>query len=503
MRALWGAVAVGVLSACPPAKPSFPDGFLWGASTAGFQVDMGCPTLPAGECEDEQSDWYAFVTRRSELDPGTQAVVSTDLPRHGPGHWELWEQDFERLASLKANGYRFSMEWSRVFPVATDAANDFASMKALADPKALERYHQMLAWLKAKGIRPLVTVNHYTLPSWIHDAIGCHQDLNGCSPRGWLDRERTVREIAKYAAFLGEEFGGEVDLWATENEPIAVAFPGYMSPGGDRVNPPGLQFRYQALKDSVLALIEAHARMYDALNGADAVDADGDGDPAFIGLVFAMVPVRAKNPDSRLDSRAATNLFYLYNTVFLDGVCKGDVDADLDGVAEHREDLAGRMEWLGINYYTRITVEGTGSASFPDLSPLSTFNPLTIEGWEDYPRGLMEMQLHVKDRYGLPSFVTETGTPDTELAPSWIARYAQWTRRAIAEGADVRGFFYWSLIDNFEWNHGMDMRFGLWAVDKNDSAKGRTERPAADVLRQIAGANDVPDSLVQQFPAPK
>jgi beta-glucosidase/6-phospho-beta-glucosidase/beta-galactosidase len=191
--------------------------------------------------------------RRSELSPGTQAIVTTDGPKQGPGHWELWETDFENLASLSANGYRFSIEWSRVFPVATDGASDFASMKALADPKALERYHQMLAWLKAKGITPLVTVNHYTLPTWIHDAIGCHLDLNACSPRGWLDRDRTIREIAKYAAFLGEEFGGEVDLWATQNEPLAVAFPGYMSPGADRVNPPGVQFRYQALKDSILA----------------------------------------------------------------------------------------------------------------------------------------------------------------------------------------------------------------------------------------------------------
>jgi beta-glucosidase len=113
------------------------------------------------------------------------------------------------------------------------------------------------------------------------------------------------------------------------------------------------------------------------------------------------------------------------------------------------------------------------------------------------------MQLHVKERYGLPSYVTETGTPDVELAPSWVARYAQWTRRAIAEGADVRGFFFWSLVDNFEWNHGMDMHFGLWAVDKNDVMKVRSERPAADVLRQIATARDIPDSIVEQFPAPK
>jgi beta-galactosidase len=501
MRRLAAVVAVGCC-ACTPSKPAFPTGFLWGASTAGFQVDMGCPTLSRAECEDEASDWYQWITRRAELSAGVQQTFTTDGPQMGPGHWELWEQDFEKLESLNANGYRFSMEWSRIFPTATDSASDFASMKALADPKALARYHQMLAWLKEHGIRPLVTVNHYTLPTWIHDGIGCNQDLNTCSPKGWVDSARTVREIAKYAGFLGQEFGGEVDLWATENEPFAVAFPGYLSPAADRVNPPGLQFRYEALKTVLFALVEAHARMYDALKSGDTVDADGDGKAADVGLVYATVPVRAKNPDSRLDTRAAENVFYLYNTVFLDGVCRGDLDLNLDKNPVHRDDLAGRMDWIGVNYYTRITVEGQGTPVFPDLTALSTFNPLTIEGWEDYPRGIYEMELHIKERYGLPTIVTETGTPDTELAPSWVARYAQWTRRAIADGVDVRGFFYWSLMDNFEWNHGMGMRFGLWAVS-GDVDKARSERPAAEVLRQIAGANDIPDSIVQQYPAPK
>lgn len=500
-RLAVGLVVLGALG-CGP-KAGFPTGFLWGASTAGFQVDFGCPTLSPAECEDEASDWYQFVTRRSELSAQVQGLMSNDGPREGPGHWELYETDFENLASLNANGYRFSFEWSRVFPTATDGATGFSALKALADPKALERYHQMLASLKAKGIKPLATVNHYTLPTWIHDGVGCHKDLATCSPRGWLDRERTVREIAKYAGFLGEEFGGEVDLWATENEPFAVAFPGYLLPSADRVNPPALSYRYRELKDSMLAMIEGHARMFDALKAFDTVDADGDGKAAFVGLVYSMVPVRAKNADSRLDARAATNVFYLYNTVFLDAVAKGDVDPELTGATSHREDLAGRLEWVGINYYTRITVEGTGGASLPDLSPLTTFNPLTIEPWEDYPRGLYEMQLHVKERYGLPSIVTETGTADADGAPSWVARYAQWTRRAVVDGADVRGFFYWSLIDNFEWNHGMDMRFGLFAVDKSDPTKARTERPGADVLRQIAAANDVPAKIVEKYPAPK
>lgn len=504
MRLLGVLGLCGALCACE--KPPFPKDFLWGASTAGFQVDMGCPTLSAAECEDEQSDWYAFITRRSELSTSVQALMSTDLPRHGPGHWELYETDFQALQDMGLNGYRMSLEWSRIFPTATDGATDFEALRALADPAALARYHQMFASLKARKITPLVTLNHYSLPLWIHDAIGCHQDLAGCSPRGWLDRARTVREIAKYAGFVAREFGGEVDLWATENEPFAVVLPGFLLPGKDRVNPPGVSVQYQAARDVMMALIEAHARMYDAVKAADTADADGDGKAAQVGLVYAMVPFRPKNASNRLDQKAAENLFYLYNTAFLDGVCKGDVDPELDGVQAHRDDLAGRMDWLGINYYSRATVEGLATPSFPDLSPLATFNALTLEPWEDYPRGLYEMALHVQERYGLPSYVTETGASDPlddGTGASWLARYATWAKRAVRDGADLRGFFYWSLMDNFEWNHGMALRFGLYAVDKDDPAKTRVPRQAVGVYREIAKANDVPRAVAERYPAPE
>lgn len=506
------ALGLLLLLAAACSKPEFPKTMLWGASIAGFQVDMGCPSLPAAECEDRQSDWYQMITHPMEL-ADLSASVKFEAPSHGPGHWELWEQDFDRARDeLGLNGFRLSLEWSRIFPAATDALQGYEALKAAADAKALEKYHAMLAGLKARGLKPLVTLNHYTLPLWIHDGVACHRDLSSCTLRGWLDAARTEAEIAKYAGFVAREFGGEVDLWATENEPFAVVLPGYLFPSSERVNPPGLAYRFDEAKQVMVALIEAHARMYDAVKAADTVDADGDGKAAEVGLVYATVPMRPRDATRPLDRKAAENLFYLYNTVFLDGVCKGNLDATLSGRATHRDDLAGRMDWIGANYYTPITVTGTESASFPTLSPLTNFDPFALMSgtlYVDDPRGLYEVAMQLHQRYALPIFITENGTAVADATdsqakvPSWIARHVTWLGRAARDGADVRGYFYWTLMDNYEWNHGMDVRMGLYAVDPLDPMKARVKRPAVEVYRQIAELNGVPKALAEKYPAPE
>ena len=500
------ALVVGAACSSKP-KPTLPPSFLFGASIAGFQVDMGCPTLPAAECEDPNSDWYDFVSRRGEMSDIAQ-YLSTDLPDAGPGHWELFEHDYDLAKNeLGLGAIRLSIEWSRVFPTATDAANDDASLAALADPKAVAKYHAIFAALKARGLKPLVTLNHYTLPLWIHDGVGCHNDFANCTRRGWLDHDRILKEIAKYAGYCAREFGGEVDLWVTENEPFAVVLPGYLLPSADRVNPPGVQFQFAAAKQVMTTMEEAHARMYDAIKAGDTKDLDGDGVNALVGLVYPLTPAVPKDPNKPVDVTAAQHIFYLYNDAFMDAVCKGDVDANLDGTKVHRDDLANRMDYVGINYYTRITVEGSDQSNLPDLSPLANFDPLTLNLWEDYPRGLYEMALHVKDRWGLPCIITETGANDTlddGSGSSWLARYVTWAERAVRDGVDLRGFFYWTLMDNYEWNHGMGpFKMGLYGIDKADPMKTRVPKKSVATYRSITQERLVPEELKRLYPQPE
>lgn len=502
-----------LLAACDRTReetPSrgFPEGFLWGAAVSGFQVDMGCPTMPAEKCEDRNSDWYAWVTT-PELQDDPSTHLSKHPMSHSPGFWELYEQDFDRLQNeLGGNAFRMSIEWSRLFPTSTVGIDGYEALKEVADAEAVAHYHRIFQALRARGLMPLVTLHHYTLPAWIHDAVGCHKDIANCTARGWLDREGTVREIAKYAGFAAREFGGEIDLWATLNEPMAVVLSGFIFPSAERTNPPGVMFRAKEGRTAMAAMVEAHARMYDAVKANDTIDADGDGEAATVGLVHAMNVVAPRNPESRLDRKAAENVFYLYTGAFLDGAAKGDLDEDLDGTPEHREDLAGRMDWVGINYYTRSIVESTsdGEAALPDLSPLTTFDPFNVEVWAVYPRGLYEMAMLVKERYGKPVIISENGTQDPNddgTGPAFLVPHLTWLQRAVRDGADVRGYFYWTLIDNYEWNHGSNWRMGLYAVDPLDPLKQRIARKTVPVYREIIAANQVSEVLQAEYPAPE
>lgn len=484
----------------------FPDGFTFGVAIAGFQADMGCPTLAPELCEDRRSDWYQWITSQEIIDEAA-THSSGDPPSAGPGFWELYEQDIKRAADLGLTGFRFSFEWSRIFPNATDGDDTDALMDLAADPVAVARYHAMLKAMADHGLKPLATVNHYTLPVWIHDGVACHKDLKTCPARGWVDSERTVREIAKYAGFLGREFGGEVDVWATENEPFAVVLPGYILPTADRVNPPGLAVSSVAAKTVFNALIEAHARMYDALKAADTKDADSDGKAAEVGIVYAMTPFRPANPDEPLDVRAAERTYYLWNIAFLDAVAKGMEDPELDGVGVFRESLANRMDYIGVNYYTRVTVEGTDEVLLPDLSPLTTFNPFTLSLWEDYPRGIYEVVMAAHERYGLPIIIAENGLDipqdDEAVASRFFAQHLTWVWRAIRDGVDLRGYYAWTLVDNYEWNHGMDLRFGLFAVEPDDKTKARRARPHAAVYSDIATRRAISPEMQALYPTPE
>ncbi len=499
-RAQPAVLLAGALFAACSSANDLPSGFTLGTATAGFQVDMGCPTLPAERCEDRASDWYVYATSTAaKARMGT--FLKGDPPSGGPGMFETYAADFDRMRGLGLGAYRFSVEWSRVFPRSTRGVDDHEALRALADPEALAFYKAQLAALRARGLRPFVTLHHYTLPTWVHDGVGCTLDFARCSPRGWLE-PWIVDEIAKYAGFVARELGAEVDVWATMNEPFAVVLAGYLQPTATRSNPPAQTLRWREAKTVMLAMIQAHARMVDAVRAADAVDADGDGRAAELGIVYPVAPILPKDPTNPLDQAAAENLSYVYNDVFMNAVAKGVLDDDLDGAGEPRADLAGRLDWFGLNYYFKVVVEGTTESFLPDLSPLLTANPLTLEQGAVYAEGIRDMLRKVHEAYGLPVYITENGaTPETDGGQErFLAEHLQHVLLATREdGVDVRGYFWWSYVDNYEWNHGFEMRFGLYGL-AGDAAKTRVERPVAALLRSIAEAQAIPDAVVERYP---
>ena len=498
----------------PPVRGTFPRDFVFGSAIAGFQVDMGCPTAPAAQCEDRASDWYQWITTPRILD-NPILFMSKDPPSKGPGFYELYDADLERASGsgesqLGNDAIRLSIEWSRIFPRPTFDLNTHASLKASASADGIAFYHRLFASMKKRGLRPFVTVNHYSLPLWIHDGNLCNQSLDQCiaaGKAGWADpnRARIVNEIAKYAAFLGEEYGAEVDEWATLNEPFsAVVVAGYLAATPARSNPPGLSGPWMSIrgaKTAASAMIEAHARIYDALKAFDTKDADGDGKKANVGIVYVYSKITQATPSAD-DAKAADDAEYFFHDMFMDGIVQGRLDENWDkgrGNAPVRADLANRCDFIGVNYYFGFNAaKNTLPIPLSIVSPFMTFDMLAPFD-ENAPQGIHDVLMKVSKRYGKPMYVTETGTTqdDEPRAAAWTVRTLVETRRAIREGADVRGYFAWSLMDNYEWNHGMGMKFGLYAVDETD--KSRAMRDAGVAYAQMSKARDVPAALDAQY----
>jgi beta-glucosidase/6-phospho-beta-glucosidase/beta-galactosidase len=495
-------VCLGSCSSTPqapaPEKFDFPKGFLFGTAIAGFQVDMGCPSKMAS-CLDPNSDWYTWVTK-PEIIADPNAHVTGEPVTDGPGFYELYPEDLDRAKNELSNqALRLSIEWSRIFPTSTVGIEDMGALKAAASPDGLAYYHAIFSAMRMRGITPLVTLHHYTLPSWIHDAYGCHVDLDKCTARGWLDHDRILHEIAKYAGFVAKEFGDEVDLWATLNEPFtAVVVAGFLLPSETRSNPPGVMLRIPEAKAAGNTMIEAHARMYDAVKANDPTSR--------VGLVYNMEAIAPKDPTDDVDVQSAKNLSYLLNEVFLNATIDGDLDANLDGTTVHRADLEKRMDFVGINYYARLVASGAASP-FPALSPLLTVSigSLTSQDY-DYPQGIYEVISLVKKKWNVPVFITETGADDpmdSGKGPAWLVRTLAWTKRAIDEGAKVEGYFWWTLMDNYEWNHGMTLRFGMYAVDPKDPMKIRRPRKTVSAYGRIASSGSIPQDLLMTYPVPR
>lgn len=478
MRLSW----LGILVGCTAGKGDsgaavgsvFPDGFEWGSATAGFQVDMGCPTWSDEDCNDVNSDWYQWVTTPEIIDNNSLYVTGQSV-NDGPGMWELFEEDVTRMADNGLTAYRMSLEWSRLFPEDASAAQSIDELNAFANTAAVDRYHEMFQALAAANITPLLTINHYTLPLWVHDGVACHTDLSTCTANGWVDGERMVPLITLFTGWAAAEFGSEIDQWATLNEPFATTLSGYLAPGEDRSAPPGLLLAEDAVIATIRHQIEAHAQMYDAIHANDPT--------AEVGIVLNMVSIAPEDPDNPDDLLAVEHMDHLYHRLFLDGVTAGSWDEDLDGTFETtRPELANRLDWVGINYYNQVTVRGW----VPLLSGIPVFDFYPEFSWDPYPEGLEEVVLSVVDT-GLPIIVTENGTPHVEQSDTVLESHLSALHRAITAGADVRGYYYWSFIDNYEWNHGLDMRFGLYELD--EQTKDRTARPVLDRYRTIIENN--------------
>jgi beta-glucosidase len=451
-----------------PSEVTFPEGFMWGSAAAAFQVEKGLGN----------TDWGIWVKTPGKIKNGDDPDVG------GPDALAHIDTDVALLKAASQNAYRFSIEWARVYPT-RDA---FDADQPAAD--AIASYDALFAALRAAGVRPMVTLQHFTLPDWLSDPRKPDE------PQGW-ERQQTVDAFAVWCARAAGRWGKDVDWWATINEPLVAPIAGYVQGSF----PPGLTLKIDRALTVGRNEVVAHARCFDAIKTADTVDTDGDGSPSQVGIVQHMRAVEPEDPEDPADVAAAERVRYVNNLWFINAVVRGDWDDDfdgrLDGPNDRRADpaLANRSDWLGINYYSALTASARGlvlpvvNASIRQ-DQLRTDRPKTDFHWDIYPEGLRIVLEEVRP-YAKPIVITENGIADSgdRNRGRFVLEHLFQLGLARDAGIDVRGYFYWSLLDNFEWAHGFCPRFGLHTVDRITAA--RAARPSAQVYANVARTNKV------------
>jgi len=419
----------------------FPKDFLWGTATSAHQV----------EGDNVYSDWWAY-----EQTPGH--IQRNDKSGRACDHYHRFAEDFDICRTMNNNAFRMSIEWARIEP-----------QPGNIDQQEIDHYHQVLDALDQRGMTAFVTVHHFTLPMWF-------------ALRGGFVKAENLDYFERYCRTLAEAFGDRVRFWNTINEPSIYAMMSYLfgffAPGEKNF------FVFRKVMQNVLA---AHAIAYHTLKQANP--------QAQIGLVKNIPYYTPYNPQNPLDRLSAKQHDWLYNAFILEGVRTGKRHRPL-GDGDVLPGLAGSTDFWGLNYYNQSRCSWKW--------PIATHNNgeshrLTQTGWAPYPPGLKANLLRLAE-FGLPIYVTENGiaTDDDDWRDAYLLEHLRQVHEAITVDVDIRGYFYWSLIDNFEWEDGWFPQFGLVGFDPKTYQ--RRPKRIAQLYGKIAKANAVKKEWFEQHP---
>ncbi|HWK49985.1 MAG TPA: GH1 family beta-glucosidase [Steroidobacter sp.] len=442
----------------PPIQ--FPKDFLWGCATSAYQIEGSPLADGAGP-----SVWHRFSHTPGRVQDGDTADVTCD-------HYRRWESDVDLMHSLGLNAYRFSIAWGRVLPEGTGRIN----------AAGLDFYDRLVDRLLSRGIQPMVTLFHWDLPAALDDR------------GGWLNRD-IAQWFAEYANVVFRRLDDRVQYWTTLNEPWVVADGGYMQ----GVLAPGHRNVFEAPR-------AAHHLMMAHGAAVQAYRAIGRNK---IGLVVNIEP---KYPASQSDAdRAATRRAEAYmNRQYLEPALLGSYPEELHEVFGEawpkwpQSDLKliqQPLDYIGVNYYTRAVVRADANAWPLKSTTVKQRQHTHMEtGWEVFPQGLVDTLLWIKDKYGNPPvYITENGAcfydpPQVEgpvledpLRVDYLRKHITAVHTAMQRGADIRGYFAWSLFDNFEWAFGFSKRFGI--VHMNYETLKRTLKTSAHFYSKVIASN--------------
>lgn len=418
----------------PLTRSDFPDGFLLGAATAAYQIE-GHKFGGAGPCH-----WDTFAAGPGNVVRAEDGAVACD-------HYNQMDSDLDLLSNAGLDAYRFSTSWARVMP-------DGRTI----NPEGLDFYDRLVDAILARGLKPFHTLYHWDLPSALADQGGW---MNGDSPDWFAD----------YTAAITGRIGDRVASTATINEPWCVAwlshFLGHHAPGLRDI---------RAASRAMHHITKAHGRAMTRLRDMGQTNC---------GIVLNFEHTAAGD-DSTAAAKAAATQDAINNRWFIEAITRGTYPAEaLEGLAPHlptgwQDDMAEisqPIDFLGVNYYTRSNVVAAPDAVWPHCQNVAGPLDKTQMGWEIYPDGLRALLVRLSNDYvgDLPVFVTENGMASGDTVENgavydpqrmaFMASHMGAMRDAITQGVNLQGFFYWSLLDNYEWAFGYEKRFGMVHVD--------------------------------------
>jgi len=434
----------------PQATYHFPAGFLWGTATASHQV----------EGNNTNNNWWAWEQEPGRIVHGQKSGLACDW--WGANGSPRWKEDFDRAAQSYQNAHRLSIEWSRVQP-APDRW----------DEHALDCYRDMMRGLLERGLTPMVTLHHFTDPIWLTE-------------KGSWETPGIVDLFTAYVRKVVEALNEYVSLWVTINEPNSYVYLGY---GGGGF-PPGkenLGLAFQVMEN----MVRAHAAAYRTIHGIQP--------HARVGVASAYRSFKASRPWFPLD----TGVVHLMRTNFNDQFPTALKEGKFSVIARKIRvpEAAGTQDFLGINYYTRDQV------AFSPLDRKTLFGrryfrkgaEVSDSGFiANEPEGMFEA-LKWGLHFNVPLIVSENGIENADdlLRPSYILQHVHQIWRAVNFNWPVKGYFHWTLVDNFEWERGWTQRFGLWQLD--ETTQTRRKRRSADLYAEICRENGISSEVTAKY----
>jgi beta-glucosidase len=423
----------------------FPRGFLWGTATAAHQV----------EGNNTNNQWWKW-----EQEGHTNGTSGLAADWWGG----RWKEDFDRAAEGRQNAHRMSVEWSRIQPTPDTW-----------DENALERYRTMLRGLRDRGMTPLITLHHFSDPLWFFEMDG------------W-ERPEAIALFEKFVRKTVEALKEYCTLWCTINEPNIYALSGYAT-GDFPTRHRGIRLAMRVMSN----LLRGHAAAYRAIHQIQP--------EARVGYAHHHRPMVSKRPWSPLDAWMRRLRYTGVNMAFPSGISTGIMSTPV-GKFQVPE-AKGTQDFLGLNYYSVDTVsfhpgkprELFSSSEFPTDADMSANRFIA-----NIPTGLFDTIKWAVHTYpNLPLLITENGVEDSNdtMRPRYLAQHIHQTWRAVNFNWPVKGYFHWTLVDNFEWERGWTQRFGLWGLDVE--TQKRVKRPSADLYAEICRENGLSSEMVQKY----